>query len=455
MTDKGLSILTGYGAHLALLHDQPSLTTSVEPCSASTHRVEHRSAPATIPPPAQPDRNRRRQIRDTAPIWTELWTWTQLSAAEATHALNMSNGTPADPAPQNQALPQALADLINPRWRFTETLPKLTRTNLSTWKCALRLILKQHDLVEFTDTGFKLGQVPASERPFFDKACSSCAALIFASLDGPVQHLIPGTDFEKLPAEITGALEAALKQSSHLVYKLLESEAKALWLTRKLFSSGLHRRSPHPSGAYGSADYPSISDERTIVELMVEARSDHPHYRDLIRTLKFTGVHATIDDFHYCLQEVKDFDTDHDIIRRPQAQGAMDFSTPRGSRDGENWSRRFLRPDNAGRRGRYGQQHGNPNDQHGMPRLTVNQFAQLGQALKQIHPPRSRDGGAAPDYRPPNLDGGGAPAYRPLQRQFGRHPAPPQAKEANAHENDGEHDEALDLDMDALQAFAR
>ena len=307
----------------------------------------------------------------------------------------MSNGTLADPAPPNQALHQALADLVNPRWRFTETLPKLTRTNFSTWKCALRLILKQHDLVELVDTGFSLEQVPASERPFFDKASSSCAALILSNLYDPVRHLIPGTDFEKLPAEITRALEAALKQSWHLVHKRLESEAKALWLTRKLSVQDFIDAHHALRARIVAADYPSISDDRTTVKLMVEALSDHPHYRDLIRTLKFTGVHATIDDFHYCLQEVKDFDKDHNITRRPHTQGAMDFSTPRGPRDGDNWSRQIRRPDNAGRRGRYGQQHGNPNDQHGMPRLTVNQFAQLGQALNQVNPPRNRDGGAA------------------------------------------------------------
>lgn len=55
-----------------------------------------------------------------------------------------------------------------------------------------------------------------------------------------------------------------------------------------------------------------------MVVLMLESVASHRHYRGLVHSIKFNGVHNTIDKFHACMRELQKSDTkvDQDTVTK-------------------------------------------------------------------------------------------------------------------------------------------
>ena len=229
------------------------------------------------------------------------------------------------PGQASQIPPELIHALTVPKWKFTEQLPKLNKTNFIQWRSNLLDIIREHDFENITDPSFSPPTFNP-QRATYEKAISSCRRMITASFSEQITHLIPATTYTANPADILLTLSELLHRTSAADHSILEKEAKKIRLTPGSDISEYIEQHLAQRACMISAEYPHIHDETTTVKFIPEGLRNNPQFEDIIRYIKSTGIPTSINDIHGRLHDIQE-ENERSDPTRPTLQQTNRFTS--------------------------------------------------------------------------------------------------------------------------------
>lgn len=130
--------------------------------------------------------------------------------------------------------------------------------------------------------------------------------MIAISIENDTTDLLPDDIYSKPPYTVIETLDAILVKEAETVHAILEKETKGIKLTTDTPIPEYIRKHHIQQAPMLTAKYLHISNERTTVKFTVEGLREHHKFKDVIRTLKISGLPNTIDELYERLQDIEE-----------------------------------------------------------------------------------------------------------------------------------------------------